>query len=457
MIKIGLLPLYVKLYDDVWPNLRASVDSFYQTIAGEFENRGVFVLRSPVCRVQSEFKNALAEFEKNDADAVVTLHLAYSPSLESIVPLAKTKLPIVVLDTTEAFDFAGSEDPYKISYNHGIHGVQDMCNLLLRNGKKFFIEAGHWQGSNVIDRVNERVRGLKIAKGIRNAKVGRVGGFFAGMGDFAVPVQNLEEQIGITTESFDASYVSLITDEEIDAEIRYDKEKFNIDNVDDETHRNATKAGLAIRKWVKEKGLTAMTANFMEITKSSGLICMPFAECCKLMANGIGYAGEGDVLTAALTGALLSLYPDTTFAEMFCPDWKNNTIFFSHMGEINPNILAGKPRILKKEFVFTDADDTIFICGKMKKGNGVLVNIAPSYNNTYTLIAAEMTVGDTPSEGVAVRNNLGGYLSPKGDIARFLENYSKAGGTHHSAFVYGDVLSSITTFGEAMGWNVIKL
>jgi len=34
------------------------------------------------------------------------------------------------------------------------------------------------------------------------------------------------------------------------------------------------------------------------------------------MSRGIGYAGEGDVLTAALTGALLSVYPDTSFTEV---------------------------------------------------------------------------------------------------------------------------------------------
>ena len=49
--------------------------------------------------------------------------------------LAGTDLPIVVLDTTPGYAFGPTTDPAEIMYNHGIHGVQDMCNLLIRNGK----------------------------------------------------------------------------------------------------------------------------------------------------------------------------------------------------------------------------------------------------------------------------------------------------------------------------------
>ena len=54
---------------------------------------------------------------------------------------------------------------------------------------------------------------------------------------------------------------------------------------------------------------------------------LPFLEASKAMARGIGYAGEGDVLTSALVGTLLSVYPETSFTEMFCPNWKDGRYF----------------------------------------------------------------------------------------------------------------------------------
>ncbi|MCK4416840.1 MAG: hypothetical protein KAV99_01575, partial [Candidatus Latescibacteria bacterium] len=151
--KIGLLGLYLELYDHSMPEIRPGVEKFYQTIVDEMEKRGIEVTPVALCRLKSEFASAVRSLEDAQVDAIVTLHLAYSPSLESSDILAETSLPILVLDTTPSYEFGPDQDPDEILYNHGIHGVQDMCNLLIRNGKSFKIEAGHWEKSDVLDRV----------------------------------------------------------------------------------------------------------------------------------------------------------------------------------------------------------------------------------------------------------------------------------------------------------------
>ena len=102
----------------------------------------------------------------------------YSPSLQSIDALCRLHVPIIVLDTTETVSFDSMTDPVEIMYNHGIHGVQDMCNLLLRRGKKFFIEAGHFEQSDVIARVGALCRAASTALNMRRARVGIVGQSF---------------------------------------------------------------------------------------------------------------------------------------------------------------------------------------------------------------------------------------------------------------------------------------
>ena len=152
-MKIGLLPLYVKLYDDVTPDIRPRLNEFYEKIAVEFEKRGLEVVRSEFCRLSNEFKATVAKFERENVDAMVTIHMAYSPSLESIEALCDTSLPIIVLDTTETLEFTNEQDDGEIMYCHGIHGVMDMCSMLTQRGVEYAIAAGHWQESDVIDRV----------------------------------------------------------------------------------------------------------------------------------------------------------------------------------------------------------------------------------------------------------------------------------------------------------------
>ena len=110
-------------------------------------------------------KRLISAFEEEKCDCIVTWHAAYSPSLESIDALAGTDLPIVVLDTTETYDFFHSTDPDAINLNHGIHGVMDMTNMLLRRGKAYAIAAGHFPQSDVIEKASRLVKAAAGAMG----------------------------------------------------------------------------------------------------------------------------------------------------------------------------------------------------------------------------------------------------------------------------------------------------
>jgi len=459
-IKIGFLPLYVKLYDDGAPAMRDRINAFAKEIAELLKGKeDVEVIAADVCRLEEEFEEAVALFEKEKVDSIVTLHLAYSPSLESERVLKKTELPIVILDTTPNYAFTDDEDASAISYNHGIHGVQDMCNLLVRNGKQFFIEAGHYLESDVIDRVISRVRGIKIANEFRKSRVGTIGGAFRGMGDFRLP-EKLYEKIGIERIELSSEeakkYFEGVTDAEIDALIRADKEKYEIaSDIPEGTLRNALRGDLAVRKWIDENGLTAFTANFLTVGKDFGLSGVPFAEANRAMERGIGYAGEGDVLTSAFTGALMSVSGEASFIEMFCPDWKNNLIFISHMGEMNTALSCDVPRYMIKPMKYSDIDTT-WLCGTYKEGLATLINLLPVSDGGFRVIVSlvEMKV---PGCDKFRGSSTCGWFEPGKNIGAFLEDYSKLGGTHHLNLAYGDMRKAAEAFAEVMGFEYFEI
>ena len=99
-IKVGYLPLYIKLYDDSNPAKREPMVRYMELLIRMLEAEGLEVIAAPVCRIASEFEAAVKMFREAGAVAIVTQHLAYSPSLESIGALKGAGLPIIVLDTT---------------------------------------------------------------------------------------------------------------------------------------------------------------------------------------------------------------------------------------------------------------------------------------------------------------------------------------------------------------------
>lgn len=459
-VKVGFLPLYIKLYDDTsGPSYRIPMEKYMNMCISMLETQGIEVVPADqVCRIKPEFEAAAEKFNAEDVDAVITMHLAYSPSLESIEALLKLKAPIIVFDSTphyELIEVAGYEG--RISPNHGIHGVQDMCNLLKRNGKPYYICAGHALHSEVISELAGMCRAAKVAKAYQNMKVGSVGGSFTGMGDFLVSDERYKNDIGAEvsymTPEVVAEYLAKVTDEEIEAEMAKDAAKYNVEVTYVDEYKQATKSGLAIRKWMEEKGLGSVTVNFLTLD-ICGLPKMPFPECCKVLERGQGYAGEGDVLTAGLVGSLFQAYPNTTFTEMFCPDWKENVILMSHMGESNPNLAQWKPYIRDCNFSYNSCGNTVgmYSCGR--KGNVTIVNLAPM-NDSFNLVLCPGQMLDVGLECGAYKSSTQGWFKPNKPLNKFLKEYSLAGGTHHSAMVYDVDIEELKAFGEMMGFNVI--
>ncbi len=461
-MKIGFLPLYVKLYDDISLSYRVRLEAFYETLACEFEKKGVEVVRADdFCRLKPEFVAAVGKFEEADVDAIVTLHMAYSPSLECIDALSDTKLPIIVLDTTDTLEMTNEGDDADVMYCHGIHGVMDMCSMLTQRGVPYAIAAGHWQESDVLDRVCGYVRAACAANALKKARVGLVGGSFAGMGDFRVAYGELNDRFGIKVlqpsgEEMKALFDS-VTDAEVEAEKAENKKLYDFDsNIDDAEYSRNVRSCLAMRKYIEAKELTAFSVNFLKMGTTAGLPSTPFLEACKSMQNGIGYAGEGDVMTAAFTGAFLQGYAETSFVEIFCPDWKNNTLFLSHMGEVNYRIADCKPVIKRKGATYVDEAEFPYAgYTRMKGGRGVYVNISRARDD-YRLFAAPADMLSFDHDNYP--NDMRGWMKPEGyTTAEFLEEHSKWGATHHSIFVYGATAEEIDFFGQILDVETVIL
>ena len=451
-MKIGLLPLYIDIYDISSPHVRPRMKAFYESIAADFEARGVQVERTAdFCRLKAEFAAAVAQFEAAAVDAIVTLHMAYSPSLEAIDALTGTKLPIVVLDTTETLTFTNEQSPSEIMYNHGIHGVMDLCSMLTRYGKPYAIAAGHRALTDVVGQACGFVRAAVAAQAVNGAHVGLIGGAFESMGDFAVEPQELQDRFGVTVEALKpevlADYAARVGTAEIGAEYEQDRERFVFPKeIDVDAYKRSVAVGLGLRKCVKEKGLTAFSVNFRTVKE------MPFIECCKAMERGIGYAGEGDGLTSAFVGALLQGYPETNFVEIFCPDWQNDMLFLSHMGEMNYRIAETKPLVAYKGgFV-----DTYSAYARMKGGKGVYLNVSRG-REEYQLLLSEAEM--LSCEKDSFENSMRGWMKPAGGrtTAEFLKELSVHGATHHSAFVYGATVEELAYFGALLSLKTVVL
>lgn len=443
--KAGFLPLYLLTYDESTPFMRTTVERHVAEVAGRLENMGIDLVKAPICRVKKEFESAVQSFCEQDVDLIITLHAAYSPSLESADALCSVNLPLLMLDTTYDYEFKPYSYTDGMLYNHGIHGVMDLCNLLHRRGRQYEIVAGYFNEINpkyadLCRRVLDFASAAVIRHTLAHSRVGMVGEPFEGMGDFRLSPESAKK-LGIETVSYDCGdfrYLNAVTDEEISAERAVDDARFEM-QISEETYRFSTRVSLAIRRWIEENGLNAFTMNFKAAERKTAFPTMPFAEASIAMSRGIGYAGEGDALTAAFTAALMSAFEEVSFTEIFCPDWKDGTLFLSHMGEYNVALSdpESRPVMSEKAFTFGNADNPAIVLAPFKPGKVTFVSLNPGADATFSIFAQPGKMLYTPPENQQ-KGIVTGWFLPDAPLPEFLEAYSRAGGIHHAALVYSD-------------------
>lgn len=445
--RVGVLPLYLALYDEVRPDYRPEVEAFARRVADRLEAGGLAVQLAPVCRVRAEVEEALDRLLASDLDLLATLHLAYSPSLEAVDALAGVDQPLILLDTTPAACFGPDATMDDMFGNHGIHGVQDLACMLRRRGARYCLAVGHVDDPAFVAQVARTARAAHAAGHLRSSKVLLFGDEFAGMGDFAVNGDTLALRLGVETHRARMSEVARrvreVTEDELAAEEAEDRKCFDLSAVSPEALRASNQVGLALRALLERHGANAFSFNFQSFDRARGVPTVPFLEASKAMARAVGYAGEGDALTAALLGSLLRGFGDATFTEMFCPDWEGGTIFMSHMGECNVALAAERPRLVEKAYAFGDVESPVVAVFPLKPGPATLVNIAPGPQDSFDLLAARVEVLDRgPQPGFPDVPHF--WVRPTdADLPGFLEWYSQCGGTHHLGLVLGDQVEAI--------------
>ena len=86
---------------------------------------------------------------------------------------------------------------------------------------------------------------------------------------------------------------------------------------------------------LEEKGYRAFSAHFDSIGGDGRFEQLPLLAASDLMADGYGYAAEGDTNTAVLMCAAQTLIGEANFSELYAMDFELDSVLVSHMGEGN--------------------------------------------------------------------------------------------------------------------------
>ena len=454
--KIGLLGLTLELYQTLAPALQASREQFVRAkLKPLLAKHATVMFDGAVCR-RTEIDAAVARFERAGVDAIVVVLLSYSPSQLALPALARTRLPIIIWNTQELWAVDDSYDGQKMVDNHGVHGTQDLANVLLRSGVKFQFVTSHPDDAEGLQAVGDCIAAATAVRRLRQARIGLLGYPFPGMGDFALDTTALAATLGCQWISLS---VADYNDRAAAAPAAALKKLVSTYRRSYDLARGLTEADLqatartewALRGMVKDHQLQALTYQFLAFGEDPRTLTVPFVAMSRLMAEGIGFGGEGDLIGAAGSSLLHWLCPPATFSEVFTIDFAGNGLFMSHMGEANVAMHRPdrKVKLLAREGPITRTQKRqleLITCLPPVPATLFALTLGPK--NRWRLIASPMEIADFGPLPTLDAPHF--KLLPRGDVRSFLTDYALAGGPHHNAVCFGDARARLRRVAELL-------
>jgi L-arabinose isomerase len=391
----------------------------------------------------------VAGFDADGCDAIVVVCLTYSPSQISLPALQRTRLPVVIWNVQELQAVNEAYDANLMGHNHGVHGTQDLANVLLRGNVPFRYVTSHLTDADGLVELEHIFTAASAVAGLRRCRLGLLGYPFPGMGDFAVDTTHLIATLGCSCEALSIEEYNQLaaaapesTVKELVAEYR--RLYAVAEDVKEADLGITARAEIALRSIVADRRLDAMSFQFLAFGEDERTETLPFVAVSRMMDEGIGFAGEGDLVGAAGTWLLDRLCRPASFSEIFTIDYANNGVLLSHMGEANA-ALARKdrkiPLVARPVPIARTRGRQLSLVNCFEPGPATLCALALGPNHRWRFIASSVEIQDfgplptlpTPHCKIKFRD----------DVRRWLTRYALAGGPHHHAICFGDARSRI--------------
>ncbi len=459
--QIGLLGLMTDGYEPIFPGITARQEAYAREIVSACK-ASVDLHFPGAAKNREEIERTVAAFNADNLDGILIVLLAYSQGAWVLRALQDNRLPIA-LAIVQPDQVVGSDwKELDLTVNQGIHGAQDNANVIVRMGFpcQFFAGNRHEERFKLfVENFGKAALVRSKLRRLRVAIFGRMGG----MGDILTDDLEFFAKIGPEFVHQDLGSVvtamESISDEEIQASMANDHAIFAVDpNMPTKNHADATRIYLGFKRHLEENGFAAFTAHFDNFGADGRFAQLPLMGASHLMAEGYGYAAEGDAVCASLVYAAHHIGDrGGNFTEMYTMDFETESIIFCHAGEGNWSTAdtKSKPKLIDRflgEGGLENPPTPIFL---PQPGEATLVSMTSIPGGNFRLVVA---TGEILPRHDMVNNEMPYFFwRPHAGVERCVEAWVASGGTHHEVICLGDVSQRWKMLCKMLGIEYVKI
>ena len=459
--RIGLLGIMQELYDDMIPGITEHQARYAQEVAARLSGVADVSAGRPA-RNREDVEAAVSELRAGGVDGIAIVMLTYGPALRTVRALLEAQVPLLLANIQPERSVTAGWDMDEMTYNQGIHGAQDQANALLRAGIPFSIITGDWRSERFVSAFADWAHAAAALSRLRRARIALLGYPMNGMGDILYDPPALLRRIGPTVLSEDlgdlVARVQNADRAEAEQLIATHHERFAVDGeLPRERHAYAARLELALRALLEEKGYDGFSFHFASFGADGRLEQLPLLAASDLMADGYGFAAEGDTNTAALMCAAQAMIGEAHFAEMYAMDWELDSVLISHMGEGNWRIARpDRPvRLIDRELGIGGLDNPPTPVFAARPGPATTAALVPLEGEYWRLVVGRGEILDTPELPKLEMHHF--HFRPQSGMEAFMDQWLGLGAPHHFVLNLGEHTARWRRLAELLDLEYVEL
>jgi L-arabinose isomerase len=452
--RIGLLGIMQELYDEMIPGITEHQAAYAAEVAQRLSEVADVSFTRPA-RNQSDIEERTAELVAEGVDGIMIVMLTYGPAMRSVRALRAVPVPLMLANIQPERSITAAWTMDDLTYNQGIHGAQDQANALLRAGVPCSIITADWRSEDFADAFADWAAAAHAITRLRSSRVALLGYPMNGMGDILYDPPAMLRRIGptIVAEDLGGLYTRLeaVTDAAVEALLAEHGARFQIDPaLPRERHAYAARLEIAIRQMLEQGGYAGWSFHFDAIGGDGRFGQLPLLAASNLMADGYGYAAEGDTNTASLMCAAQTMIGDAHFSEMYAMDWELDSVLISHMGEGNWAIARpDRPvTLIDRPLGIGGLDNPPTPVFSAVPGPATTAALIPLEGEAYRLLVSRGEVLDTPELPKVEMHYF--HYRPEQGMESFMDQWLELGGPHHFVTNLGDHVGRWRRFAELL-------
>lgn len=468
-VKVGLLGVGLKAYWGQFDGLFLRLVGFQKEISKRLANSGAEVVDVGLIDSPERASSAARELQAADIEIVFVSILTYSLS-STILPIVRDLNKTVVLlniQSVSSIDyetFSRLPDRNSMTREWLAHcqacSLPEFACIFNRAEIRYDIVSGYLDEKYVWRKIQDWIDAAYVVRNMRENRLGILGHYYCGMLDVYTDITLQSSVFGTHIEMLEMcelkTYRDKVTRDELQAKRREFESVFDISSAcSEEELCRAAYTSVALDKLVEKHNLGALAYYYEGYSGNDyeNIITSVIAGNTLLSGKGIPVAGECEVKNVQAMKIMSLLGCGGSFSEPYAMDFDDDVVLWGHDGPAHFTIADGPVKLVPLQVYHGKPGNGLSIQMTVRQGKVTFLSVCENKDGIFLLVAQGESV-EGPTLQIGNTNSRYRFACGARD---FMDNWSKAGPSHHCAIGVGHVADKIDKIAKLLHIPCVRI